>query len=84
MTDLFGVELNVGDEIIYTTGAQFNTKLEKGYILKIAFHKSKNNYKPKERALIKTSSSHEVTTWRDSDKLVSINPIKQSNPELFI
>lgn len=81
MTDLFGVELNVGDEIIYTTGAQSNTKLERGYILEIDFNRK---YNIGEVALIKTSSGSKATNWRYSNELVSINPIKQSKPELFI
>ncbi|MGD8306165.1 MAG: hypothetical protein PVF17_05895 [Ignavibacteria bacterium] len=81
MTDLFGVKLNVGDEIIYTTGAQSNTKLERGHILEIDFNKG---YRLEEVALIKTSSGRTATNWRYSDELVSVNPIKQSNPELFI
>ena len=81
MTDLFGVELNVGDEIIYTIGARSNTRLERGYILEIDLNKG---YRLEEVALIKTSSGSKATNWRYSNELVSINPIKQSKPELFI
>ncbi len=74
MTDLLGIPLSVGDEIVYTTGAQSNTCLERGFILDI-----KNDC-----AMIKTSSGRKATNWRSTHELMSLNPAKESNPEIFI
>ena len=82
MTDLFGLPLNIGDEVIYTTGAQSNSSLERGYIKDIQI---KNTYHGSvEKAMITTASGRKATNWRSSKELVSVNPVKQTNPELFI
>lgn len=85
MTDLFGIELNIGDEIIYTTGSQGNTDLERGFILEIkptmaTIQGRANRFE----ALIKTSSGRKATNWRGSYELVAVKGIAQSYPELFI
>ena len=82
MTDLFGLPLNIGDEVIYTTGAQSNSSLERGYIKDIQVQ---NTYRGSvEKAMITTASGRKATNWRSSKELVSVNPVKQTNPELFI
>ena len=82
MTDLFGVPLEIGDEIIYTTGAQSNTSLERGFILEI---KDITRWQvPQAMALIKTSSGRTATNWRGPRELVAVKGIAQSYPELFI
>ena len=74
MTDLLGYPLNVGDEIVYTTGAQSQARLQLGFILEI-----KDN-----EAMIRTKQNRRALNWRRSFELLSINPIKENNPELFI
>ena len=82
MTDLFGLPLNIGDEVIYTTGAQSNSSLERGYIKDIQI---RNAYRGSvEKAMITMASGRKATNWRSSKELASVNPIKQTNPELFI
>ena len=83
MTDLLGVPLNIGDEIIYTTGAQGRNSMERGFIVDIRL--SKNGYaRDYYEALIKTASGRTATNWRSSLSLVSVKPIKAQHPELFI
>ena len=84
MTDLFGVKLNIGDEIIYTTGAQSNSSLERGFINDIQLKKAYYNNVMIEKAMITMSSGRKAINWRSSNELVSINSIKQLHPELFI
>lgn len=74
MTDLFGLPLQVGDEVIYTTGGRGNAMLERGIILEITMG----------RAYLKSANGKRLTNPRYSYDLVSANPIKQANPELFI
>ena len=83
MTDLFGSPLVVGDEIIYTTGSQSNTCLERGTIVEITT-KATWNMGTREVALIRTASGRKATNYRGPHELVSVNPIKQASPELFI
>jgi hypothetical protein len=82
MTDQFGVPLEVGDQVIYTTGAQSNTELEVGTILEISNYKVLNNVL--ERAIIKTSTGRRATNPRGKYELISLNPHKAQHPELFI
>ena len=82
MTDLFGLPLNIGDEIVYTTGAHSNSTLERGYIKDIQVQNT--YYGPVEKAMITTSSGRKASNWRSRNELVSVNPVKQTNPELFI
>ena len=78
MTDQFGVPLDIGDEVIYTTGAQSNTILEVGTILEFT------SMWNKEAAIVKTSSGRRATNPRGQYELVSLNPHKAQHPELFI
>jgi hypothetical protein len=78
MTDQFGVPLNVGDEVIYTTGAQSNTYLEVGTILEFT------SMRNMEAAIIKTATGRRATNSRSQYELMSINPHKAQHPELFI
>lgn len=85
MTDLFGVTLNVGDRVAYTTGAQSNMDLELGTILKIdeTCWGTTNTY-PRAGALIKTASGRNASKWRSSKSLISVALIALQHPELFI
>lgn len=76
MTDLFGVQLNVGDKVVYTTGAQSNQTLEAGTIHEID--------ETHAGAMIITSSGRKAQLWRSSRCLVSVKPIQTQHPELFI
>lgn len=80
MTDLFGVPLQVGDTIAYTTGSQGNMIIEVGSIKEI----NETSYRGNGAALIKTSSGRTASLWRSSYSLVAVAPIKQQYPELFV
>jgi len=87
MTDLFGVTLNIGDRVIYTTGAQSNTWLEIGTIVDIEtkqYANGNSNGNAYEVAYVKTASGRKTTNSRGSRELVSIIPIATQHPELFI
>ena len=74
MKDMFGIPLNVGDKVIYTTGARSNTILEVGTILEITDN----------RAYLRSKSGRKLTNCRYESTLASINPIQAQHPELFI
>lgn len=75
MTDLFGVPLNVGDKVVYTTGAQSNTRLSVGTILEIF---------PNNSAYIQMASGRKASNKRKQYELVSIKAIEEQHPEFFI
>lgn len=82
MTDLFGVPLNIGDRVIYTTGAQSNTQLEVGTIVDfISKTYSSGTYT---FAHLKTASGRRTTNYRGSTELVAVSPITSQHPELFV
>jgi hypothetical protein len=82
MTDQFGVPLNVGDDVIYTTGAQSNTCLEVGTVLEINTEYLWGS--TQKRAIIKTATGRRATNSRGQYELISLNPHKAQHPELFI
>lgn len=85
MTDLFGVPLNVGDRVAYTTGAQSNMTLELGSILEIdADYWSTSRASGPAAALIKTASGRKASNWRSAKSLIAVAPIASQHPELFI
>jgi len=75
MKDLFGVPLHVGDKVVYTTGAQSNTRLEIGTILSIS---------PNNDAILKSYSGRRLQLPRYDYELVAVSPISTQHPELFI
>lgn len=80
MTDLFGVPLQVGDTIAYTTGNQDNTFIEIGSIKEIDETRNRNQG----AALIVTSTGRTASVWRSRHCLIAVAPIKSQHPELFI
>lgn len=84
MTDLFGVQLNVGDKVVYTTGAQSNQTLEAGTIYEIDDAHWTHRDGTRAGAMIITSSGRKAQLWRSSYCLVSVKPIQTQHPELFI
>lgn len=75
MTDKLGIQLNVGDTVIFTTGGRGNTYLELGTIRDI----QGNN------ALIYAHDSKRIlTNTRCPSSLVSVMPIYSQYPELSI
>jgi len=88
MIDLFGLPLNVGDEILYTTGSQSNTDISRGTIIEIDetyWEKSNRHiYSGAPAALIRTENGRKASIWRGKHELVSVAPFKQLHPELFI
>lgn len=83
MTDLFGVPLNIGDRVIYTTGAQSNTPLEVGIIKEIKSVTRRNGI-TRTGAYIKTASGRTTFNIRQSFELVAVGPIAVQYPELFV
>lgn len=89
MIDLFGLPLNVGDEILYTTGSQSNTDINRGTIVEIDENYWEKSYSRRTRsgspaALIRTENGRKASIWRGRYELVSVTPFKQLHPELFI
>ena len=75
MTDKLGIQLNVGDTVIFTTGGRGNTYLELGTIRDIQG----------DNALIYAHDSKRVlTNTRYASSLVSAMPIYAQHPELSI
>ncbi len=80
MTDLFGVPLQVGDTIVYTTGDQGNMSMELGSIKEIDETLNRGQGK----ALIKPRFGRTASVWRSMRCLIAVAPIKLQHPELFI
>lgn len=80
MTDLFGVPLQVGDTIAYTTGGQGNMYLEIGSVKEI----DETRARGQGAALIVTSTGRTATLWCSKHCLIAVTPIKSQHPELFI
>ena len=76
--DKFGVELQVGDAVVYTTGAQGNTTLDLGHI--VSFHVRRGL----SAAMLRSSRGRMLINDRLCCKLVSTTPIRAQHPELFI
>ena len=76
--DKFGVELKVGDTVVYTTGAQGDTTLDLGLI--VSFHVRRGL----SAAMLRSPRGRTLTNDRLCRNLVSIAPIRAQHPELFI
>lgn len=75
MTDKFGIQLNIGDTVIFTTGGRGNVYLELGTIREI------NG----DHALIYAHDSKRMlTNTRYYNSLVSAMPIYAQHPEIAI
>ena len=75
MTDKFGIQLNIGDTVIFTTGGQGTVYLELGTIRDI----QGNN------AIIYAHDSKRVlTNFRTPSSLVSAMPIYAQHPEIAL
>lgn len=75
MTDKFGIQLNIGDTVIFTTGGRGNTYLELGTVRDIQ----------DSNALIYAHDSKRMlTNTRYSSSLVSAMPIYAQHPEIAI
>lgn len=75
MTDMFGIPLKVGDEVIVSQGAQSETYLQVATIEEIKYRHVYVRYKESGRKAMKS---------RGSNSLVSVAPIKAQHPEAFI
>ncbi len=82
MKDLFGVPLAVGDRVVYTIGSQSYTYLDEGTIVQIL--KQDKVYGDEDEAVIKSESGRKLTNTRASCELMSIKPVAELHPELFI
>ena len=75
MTDKFGIQLNINDTVIFTTGGQGTVYLELGTIRDIKG----------DRALIYSHDSKRMlTNARRSNSLVSAMPIYAQHPEIAL
>ena len=85
--DQFGYPIQVGDKVLYTTGAQSNTTLEIGTVTEI-IESSRPNSVPKAR--IRTASGRTAANYRYKYEIFSLmylTPLEQvqdQHPELFI
>lgn len=77
-TDIFGVPLNIGDTVVYTTGAQGNESLELGTILQFSERRGFPT------ALLKSARGRTLSNFRRCSHLVSSNPVRTLHPELFL
>lgn len=75
MTDKFGIQLNIGDTVIFTTGGRGNTYLELGTIREINGNEAK---------IYAHDSKRMLTNTRYSSSLVSAMPIYAQHPEIAI
>jgi hypothetical protein len=75
MTDKFGIQLNIGDTVIFTTGGQGTVYLELGTIREINGDHAK---------IYSHDSKRVLTNTRYSSSLVSAMPIYAQHPELAI
>ena len=78
MTNKFGVELNIGDRVIYTTGGPGCTYLETGVIVDIVTGRQN------EARIKSDESGRTLTNGRSMHGLVALKPIIEARPELFI
>lgn len=75
MTDKFGIQLNIGDTVIFTTGGQGTVYLELGTIREIYGDRAKIYAHDSKRMLANT---------RYSSSLVSAMPIYAQHPEIAL
>lgn len=75
MTDKFGIQLNVDDTVIFTTGGQGTVYLELGTIREINGDRAK---------IYAHDSKRMLTNTRRSSSLVSAMPIYAQHPEISI
>ena len=75
MTDKLGIQLNVGDTVIFTTGGQGTVYLELGTIREIQGGQAK---------IYSHDSKRMLTNTRYSSSLVSAMPIYAQHPELSV
>lgn len=76
MTDKFGIQLNIGDTVIFTTGGQGTVYLELGTIREFV-----NNNQAK---IYAHESKRVLTNTRSSSSLVSAMPIYAQHPEIAL
>lgn len=75
MTDTFGIPLSIGDKVIYTTGGRGYTYLDTGKIVDIVGTAAK---------VQSDESGRILTNYRYQGELVSMKPIQECHPELFV
>lgn len=75
MTDKFGIQLNVDDTVIFTTGGQGTVYLELGTIREINGDHAK---------IYAHESKRMLTNTRGTSSLVSAMPIYAQHPEISI
>lgn len=75
MTDKLGIQLNIGDTVIFTTGGRGNTYLELGTIRKIDGSQA---------TIYAHDSKRVLTNGRYSASLVSAMPVYAQHPELSV
>ena len=74
MTDKFGIELHIGDSVIYTTGGQGNVALDIGTI---------DSFKGN-GVVIRTKAGRLLSNLRYSHSVVSCVPIYNQHPEVLL
>ncbi|MHB8098127.1 MAG: mechanosensitive ion channel domain-containing protein [Sulfuricurvum sp.] len=74
MQDLFGVPVNIGDKVVYTTGGRGDTYLDTGTVEKINLG----------IVSIRSSRGRLLTNPRNSREIMSVTPTATLHPELFI
>ncbi len=77
MTDKLGIQLNVGDTIIFTTGGQGTVYLELGTIREI-------NSTQTQAKIYAHESKRMLTNTRSSSSLISAMPIYAQHPEIAL
>lgn len=83
MTDLFGVPVNIGDKVAYTTGSQGNVNMEIGTILDIQVRTSTYS-PPYEMCILRSSTGRKMSNPRGRYGIISLTPVQSQHPELFI
>ena len=76
--DIFGVPLNIGDIVAYTTGAQGNESIELGTIYLFGERRGHPV------AYLTSSRGRKLSNPRLCKYLVSSNPVRIQHPELFV
>ena len=77
-TDLFGVELHIGDTVAYTTGAQGNESIELGTIYQLGERRGHSI------AYLISSRGRKLSNPRMCKFIISSTPVRTQHPELFL
>jgi|FLOH01.1.fsa_nt_gi hypothetical protein len=81
MKDKLGIELKIGDMIVFAKGGQQDNGLYYGAILDIKEYEHKEGYQCQVRNL---ENGIKMQNWKNSSEVLSVEIFKETNPELFI